>query len=114
MGMPKMTTPLGIALIAFFYGLLGLLCLLGWGAASQLAVASDLIPLARDFLFILAFIYLLLSYSLWTGKAWGFYIFMFMQAISFLLAFSSQNLLGLAISGLLLWYFYSHRTWFGI
>jgi len=109
-----MSRPLGVTLIALGYGCLGFLCLLGWVATSQLAVASDLIRLAGDFLFILAIIYLALAYGMLKGRAWSFYIFVFMEAINFLLAFSSKNLLGLAISGLLLWYFYSRRAWFGV
>jgi len=109
-----MSRPLGVTLIAFVYGLVGMLLLLGFGAAWYLRVASDLVGLAGSFLFILAIIYLTLSYGLWSGKSWAFYAFMLVQGIDFLLAFSSKNLLGLAINGLLLWYFYSRRAWFGI
>jgi len=114
MDMPKMRTPIGVAIIAFLYGLIGLLCLVGSGALRYLPVTSDFIVLGGTVLLILGVLFLILSYGLWTGKSWAFYAFMLLQAISFLLAFSSRNLLGLAISGIILWYFYSRRAWFGI
>jgi len=112
--MPKMRTPVGVAIVAFVYALIGILCIFGSGALTYLPVTSDFIVLGGSFLLILGVLFLILSYGLWTGKSWAFYAFMLVQGIDFLLAFSSKNLLGLAISGLLLWYFYSRRAWFGI
>ncbi|VVB59990.1 Uncharacterised protein [uncultured archaeon] len=116
--------PLGVTILSIlgFIGA-GLLVLLGIamvGLGSMMSYAGMLGVLfgglgafAGIFILVLGIVEFVINYGLWNMKKWAWTVTLILEGIGLLSSLASLSILGIIISGVIVWYLWTKKDLFG-